>query len=174
MSRRFKIILTISVCLNLMLLGVLGGMFYKKLQWRRGAVAIAQADFSPEGRNVVARNFRAAHRDMGDKFQQSRAKRKALVEMLKQEDFDEQAYERNVQELKTIQNDLMGRKMEMLKKLALELPPEDRQKITAKFIKPYGPKRHKRGAHKHNKRHSGKDIVEQPLIAPKPSETPTR
>lgn len=139
MSRKYKIILTVSIILNVLLLGMTGGMMYKKWQWKRSNIEIVQADFSPEARNLIARHFQEARNEMKDEFGKSRQRRKKLVDLLRAENFDQDEYDRTVEQMRDTQNELLERKMEMLKDLALALPPEDRKKISPQFIRPYGP-----------------------------------
>jgi uncharacterized membrane protein len=142
MSRKMKTILTVSVILNVLLLGLSGGMLYKKWQWKSGRAHLAGADFAPDTRNVIARNFQAARNDMKDEFNKSRQIHKDLIDLLRAETIDEEAYAQKVKALDDIQGDLMVRRMEMLKDIALDLSPEERKKISKSFMKPYGPQGH--------------------------------
>ncbi len=144
MSRKFKIILTISVVLNVLLLGLSGGMIYQKNQWKRPTMEAA--GLSPEARNIVARNFQGARKDMKSNFARSKKARRDVIALLKKDKLDEKRYDRAVAALKKTQGQMIERKMEMLKQLSRDLPPEERSKISEGFIRPHGP--HKGGERK--------------------------
>ena len=139
MSRKFKILLSVSLVLNVLLLGMMGGMLYKKHQWRQYRSVAVASDLSPEARNIVARNFQAAQRDMKNSFRRSKKARNDVIKLLKKDEVDEKRYERAIEALKKTQGDMIERKMEMLYQLSRELPPEERKKISEHFIRPHGP-----------------------------------
>ena len=139
MSKKFKIILTVSVVLNLLFAGAGVAMMHKKLSHFKPPEEVA--NLSPESRNIVARNFQEARKDIKNSFKKSKQTRRDIVEILRAKEFDAQAYAAAVQSLKDTQGQIIERKMQMLKELSAELPLEDRAKISDRFIKPHGPYR---------------------------------
>ena len=70
MSKNMKILFTCSVLLNVLLLGLAGGIAF--FDHHRDPVAKMQEGMSPEGRNIVARQMQSAFRDGRSEMERAR------------------------------------------------------------------------------------------------------
>lgn len=142
MSQKIKIIFTLSIILNVILFGVTTGGFIHK--WQYSPWKHAREELAPESRHLVARSFQQAHKDMKSTFDKSKKLRNDLRNILAAEDFDEEKFEKTMHDIHSIHEKMMERKIEMMKELAAELPPEERAKLAGKFMRPYGGRGYKR------------------------------
>ena len=139
MRKTTKILFTASVLLNIALLGALGGKIYKEAKrhpWKQ-----VKEELSPESRNIVARNFRATHRQMWQTHQEGKALRKKMENILKAEELDEEAFRKNAAKLAKLKEKMNEARLESMVGLANTLPYEDRAKIADKMSRAMKPRR---------------------------------
>jgi Spy/CpxP family protein refolding chaperone len=156
MSRRTKTFLTLSVLLNILLAGVAGGMVIEKWQrepWHN------MKELAPDTRNLLGRSYQEARAEMSATFREMREARKEINEVLEAEPFDAAAFEAGAQRMQKAQRKMIDRKIEIMKELAPQIPPEERQKLSSHLMRPY-----KKGDHKFGPDGPGE----------KPAETPTK
>lgn len=132
MRKSMKILFTASVLLNVVLLGVGGGMAYK--HWAEHPWQKLKRDLAPETRNVIARNFRATHKQIKPLAEQAHQGREKLMEIIQAEEFDGAAFDDAVSEMQENQEKVMDIKIDTMKKIAAELPAEERAKMAKKFV----------------------------------------
>ena len=131
MRKRFKILLGVSLLVNILFIGLVGGHIYHKTRshpWHE-----AKKELSPEVRNIVGRNFQTAFRDIRPKVDQAKKARAALLDTLTAENFDEEKFDRDVERLMAIGEDIQLRKVEAIKEIAKQVPTEERQKMAEKM-----------------------------------------
>ncbi len=141
MSRRTKILFTLSILLNVLLLGAHAGMMVKRAYdnpWSH-----AYSDLDPESQSIVAREFQVARKDMKQSRDDFRDARKAVTEILEVEILDKDAYEAALEKMQASQQKMMEKKMVMMREIMAKLPPEEREKLSHRMMRPFG---------KHNKR----------------------
>jgi uncharacterized membrane protein len=140
MRKTTKILFTASILLNIALLGALGGKVYKDA--KRHPWKLVKEELSPESRNIVARNFRATHRQMWQTHKEGQALRKKMDKILKAEEFDEEAFRKNAEKIAKLKEKMNKARLDSMVDLAKTLPYEDRVKIAdkmARAMKPRGP-----------------------------------
>ena len=140
MSKKIKIFFTLSIMLNILLLGVISGMVINKLQYT--SWKYANEEFSPESRHLVARSFQKAHKDIKSTFEQSKKARKNIRNILAAEEFDLKAFEKAMCNMQSVHKEMMERKIKMMIELAQALPLEERVKLSGKFMKPFARRKH--------------------------------
>lgn len=141
-----KILFTVSVLLNVLLLGGHVGMLIKRSYdnpWHR-----AYSDLKPETQNLVAREFQEARKNMPDTRNEFRAARKEITRILKQDTLDEQAYEAAIKRMQAAQQKMMDSKMEMMKNIMSQLPPDEREKLSHRLMRPFGKSHMRYGPHR--------------------------
>ena len=132
MRKSMKTLFTISVLLNVVLLGVLGGIAYK--HWANHPWQKVKSDLDPETRNVIARNFRSTHKEIKPLAQRAHEQRETLMEIFEAEEFDADAFDAAVAAMQENQEKVMDIKIDTMKRIAKELPPEERVKLARKFV----------------------------------------
>ena len=145
MSKSLKIIFTLSIILNVLLLGVIAGHTYKK--WNDDPIEQAMDEMSPEGRNIVARKIQAAFREGRDEMRSMRQSKKQLQSLLTAEEFDASAFEEEALKLHELIKEKGFKRIEITKELAQELSLEDRKVLAKRFSK---------GFHGGKRSHGGK------------------
>lgn len=153
MSRTLKIFFTVSVVMNLLLLGVAGGMAYK--EWSRHSWRGEVANLAPETRNAMARAFQKTHKDIRPIGEKARRLRKEMMNILSAETFDEKKFDAAVRDFEKIQEEMMDVKIAAMKELASDLPAAERKKLAEKLSGFFDRSRGRRHKYDHPKRPDG-------------------
>lgn len=127
MNNKIKTILTVSILVNVLLLGSLAGMVLDKerdMPWEK-----VKEGLSPPSQELVARMFQKTWKDMGPVMRQSMDNRKYLADVVRAEEFDPEDFDEAVERLRGVQDLMTVRKVESTKELLIELPKEDRKKL---------------------------------------------
>ncbi len=132
MRKSLKILFTASVLLNVLLFGSHAAITYK--HWANHPWQQAKSGLSPEARNVVARSFRASRDEIKPLAKKARAERQKLMKVFQAEEFDEEAFDKIVEDMQKHQSEIMTLKIQTMKDIAKELPPEERAKMAKKFV----------------------------------------
>ncbi len=133
MSRRMKMIFTISVLFNILLLGVAGGIAYQHC--KDPYMETMQEAMSPEGRNIVARTMQQAFREGRDDMESARDAKKEIRAIISAEEFDEVAFDDAAKNLGGIMRGMGEKRIAVTKELAMQLSQEDRVVLAIKFSK---------------------------------------
>lgn len=131
MKRSMKLILTGSLALNVLLLGLMGGHSFQR--WQDKPWSDVRETMSPESKNVMARTFQSNMPKMKPLMEEAKSARDALMEVLAAEEFDGAAYDAASAALVASKADITALKVETTKTLAENLPPEDRIKMAGKM-----------------------------------------
>lgn len=142
MSKRIKILFTISVMLNVLLIGAHVGMTLER--WQSSPWYRAYEDLKPETQNLVARSFQEAKKDMKANMEEFREARKDLTSILEAEVLDEDAYAAALERMEKAQDKMMLHKIEMMKGVMAQLPPEERERLSHRMMRPFGKHRGQR------------------------------
>ena len=129
MSKPIKIIFTLSLLLNLVMLGMAGGCLWKRYDHPRpfqNTAESTQAAF----RAAFEKNRPAMRADM-DSIRQSR---ETLESIMTAETFDRAAYDNAVQGVLNTRDGINRRRAEILGEVLSTLPVEERRKVTRKII----------------------------------------
>jgi len=145
---RTQILITMSVVLNILFFGVIGGHVYKK--WSHHPWHEVKKELSPESRNVIGRTFQSAFRDIKPLGNDARKARAALVKVLSAEKFDGEAFDKAAQRLRDVSNEMKDLKVEATKEVASKLSVEERRKMADRMAKMVGGG-HERKVKRHRK-----------------------
>lgn len=149
MSRRLKIVFTLSILLNLLVIGLAAGHFAKRAMHGPHHHMMEHAPgLSPEGRHIVARTLQQAFKDKKEDMQKARALKKEIQTLLQQEEFDAERFEVLAEDLKTIKDNLDEKRIEVTRSLATALSNEDRKQLAVYFAKGFkGPQKSGKNLH---------------------------
>ncbi|MGH1402952.1 MAG: periplasmic heavy metal sensor [Alphaproteobacteria bacterium] len=133
-----KYLFTISVALNLFLLGIVGGHILRAVEGQGGAPPPSSWDrekLSHNTRDLIRNTFVEKGREIREIHKDTKMKRDALKEIVVAQDFDPLAYDAAAQDLVESGNDVMVHKLDMLKGVVAKLPLEERRKVSHIFMK---------------------------------------
>ncbi len=132
MNRRFKIILTISVLLNLVFAGVAAGLAMQCAgpSWQPKE---EMAKLSPEAKSLMGESFAQNRRAMDKVFKDAKKARHDVVNILTAETFDKDAYQKASDALRERQVQIMTKRAAAAGDLAAKMTPEDR-KVMADWL----------------------------------------
>ncbi|MCB9989652.1 MAG: periplasmic heavy metal sensor [Rhodospirillales bacterium] len=147
MSRTFKIIFTLSVVLNLLLVGAVGSFALKMAGRMPGHDPAFKEDLTPETRHLMARTFRERHDEIKTHIKKGQDSRKALMDVMAAEKFDPEAYDRAVEDLIAVKGEMMRGFAGTVRELAKDLPVEERKKL-GRHLADFG----RPGGHRHQQR----------------------
>ena len=147
MSKKIKIILTVSVVLNVLLIGVLVGMSadeYKDHRNKRAEFRSAVDKLPPENSKLVKKTMRGLHKETRKTRNELKKTRKKINKIISAPEFDESAYDVEIENLKRLQSEIMTKFGQVTKELAAQLGQEER-KVIAELLKKRTFKQHKHG-----------------------------
>jgi uncharacterized membrane protein len=127
MNCMMKIIFTLSVLANILLLGGIGGMYFHP----KGPVPWEEAteNLSPQGQQQVSAAFKDTWKEMVPLFKKAGEARRDLTGVMAAAQFDEPAFDRAAKNLHTVQDQINDKKLAAAKTLVAQLSPEDRKKF---------------------------------------------
>lgn len=140
MSRKIKTFFTVSILLNVLLFGALGGIAvgeFSDRPWHRMA-----EDLKPETQNVLARTFQKSHNEAKAAYQEMKAAKEELSRIFSARNFDAEAYKKAVERMRAAREKVMEERFEAMMELGAELPQSERKKIAEQFSKRFGEYRH--------------------------------
>jgi uncharacterized membrane protein len=132
MSKGLKIFLTVSVLLNVLLVGVLIGTFSHTVLWRmeRGKRAFSFIkELPPPKREMVFETMKKMKKDSRENRKKIKAARDEVIDAFAAPEFDAARFDRSVAALHALMEQLTDDIAEETKKIALELSPEERKEI---------------------------------------------
>lgn len=136
MSKKIKVIFTLSFLFNIILIGVLVGGFYKTQR---------KHYFYPENpriQKVMKSNMEKNKVDMTESFKQMRGYKDELKSIIIAHDFDRVAFEEKMNQILAIKNDMSTRKAQTLGKTLSELSQEERKELSAFVLRRLTDRRH--------------------------------
>jgi uncharacterized membrane protein len=149
MNRRMKLVFTISILLNIVLIGAGAGMFYRFCQ-----DLPIPGDMSLEARNFVARTYQNGREQGKPLITEVKARRKTVETILQSDNFDAKAYDSAVNDLLETQQKIMRHRADTMGKALSDLSPEDRKKFSNQILDGLTPGRPRKGGiHKLDDRH---------------------
>lgn len=144
MNRRMKIIFTISLLLNIVLVGVGIGMLCKMSR----DIPIP-GDMSPEARHFMARTFQQGRDEVRPLIDDAKAKRKKVEAVLTAETFDPVAYDKAVDEMLNARGTISRKKAEIMGRALVDLPAADRKKFAGRILDGLEGRKGGKGHHRH-------------------------
>lgn len=134
MSKKMKIIFTLSVILNVLFIGLVAGKAVHKFRDHSPVEKIAK-DMSPEGRHIVARTMQNAFREGRDKMKEMRKTKDEMKKIITADEFDPEAFEEQAEKMHSMFAEMGQKRIEVTKELAGQLSKEDRVKLAEGFAK---------------------------------------
>ena len=127
MSRYVKIIFTVSLVVNVFLLGGIGGYLLKDKEQDSSSWRAAKERMSPEARHMMKETFKDRRQDIQGVFKEMRQKKDMMADVLAADVFDSAAYDQVAAELLVLGMKISEHKMETFKMLAVKLPQDERK-----------------------------------------------
>lgn len=146
MSRKLKIIFTASILLNILLIGVGAGWYHKKSHYWPGGYE--RPKISDESREAIRSNFKQARSEMKPIFEEMRAAKTQMENVLSAPEFDEAAYDAAAKKLLDTRDKLSRTMAGSAKNFLEDLPPEDRKAMAKHMAEKMGGGGHRK---KHRK-----------------------
>lgn len=132
MSKKLKILFTISVLLNLAFIGIVVGHGLKRYHdspWQE-----FRQQLSPETQAVMRKTFEDKKDRIFSAIRTMREKKKNLVGIISAPEFNVQAFDAAVQDWQGFNQKMMQGKMETFKGILTQLPQGERQKLARRFV----------------------------------------
>lgn len=129
MSKVVKIVLAVSLLLNVGLAGMAGSFVYKKHQHKKYMESVrgGSPEANDEVRTKMREHFRGSRDEIKQSFQESRVAHKSLIDTLTADEFDHAAFEKAAQDFVDSQQSMMTLKIKMIGDIAEGLSSEDRK-----------------------------------------------
>ena len=158
MDKRVKIILAVSVVLNLLFISAAGGMAVKNAMdspWSK-----QKKELSPETRNIVGRVLQSSFREIRPLGDEARKERAELIKIITADEFDGDQFDKIVGRLVDVKSKIAKKKIEATKSLAEQLPLDAREKMAERMIDVIG------GGREHHVRRHRKPMEIKPAHKP--------
>lgn len=144
MSKRMKVIFTLSLIANILMIAVGAGLFYR---FTKDQVPIA-GDMSPEARHFVARTFQEGREKVKPLFEQVKQQRPKVEAIILADEFDRAAYDREVDKMLDIRDQISRERASVMGEALADLPQADREKFARRALDGLeGRKPHRKGFH---------------------------
>lgn len=134
MNKKMKIIFTLSLVINILLLGMLGGQVYRMKHGGHGSWGDLREKLTPETRALMKQTFKEKKPEIFAIFKEVREKKNALIEVFSAEVFDPVAYDAAARDLQQLGIKIANHKLETFKELGGQLPQEDRKVLAQKLV----------------------------------------
>lgn len=154
MSKRMKLVFTISLLLNIVLVGVGAGMLVRMCQ----DIPIP-GQISPEARHFIARTFQQGREEVKPLIDEVKANRRKVEAILIAETFDKKAYDAAVDKMLDSRDKVSRKRADIMGRALVDLPAEDRQKFANRILDGLDGLKPRKGGHH-------KKMIEE--SAPKP------
>ncbi len=129
MNKKIKVVLTLSLILNIFLIGFIGGQIYK-LQHHKRIVNESRAGLSSDTKVLMRETFKNNRKLARSLFREANQKKKALIDIFTAEEFDEKAYDMVAEDLLRLGGEISKQRLEIFKELAVKLPQDERQALS--------------------------------------------
>lgn len=130
MSKRIKLIFTLSLIVNILFVAVGAGLFYR---FCKDDVPIAGA-MSPEARHFVARTFQEGREKVKPLFQEIKTQRPKVEAIIVAKEFDKKAYDVEVGKMLDLRDKISRRRAEVMGTALNDLPQADREKFARRAL----------------------------------------
>ena len=129
MNRSMKIIFTLSLLLNVLLIGVVGGAAYKR--WQGAPHAAHRAAQDPAFSHKMGRAMAESRKGQEGLFREMRAARKEMYEVLGADTFDEAAFMAASDKMRKVQAQMFDARNDVTLKMAREMSAAERKELAA-------------------------------------------
>jgi len=159
MSNKIKILLTASLALNILLIGIsigqISGKYMIKRQFRADFKNSIQ-NLSEEKASLVKKTMRNLHKETKTTRKEIKKTRKNIYKIITAPSFNEAAYDKEVDKLDELHGEIMGYFSNATKDLAGQLD-QDERKVIAEILKQRDFKHRRHHGHGLNKTPAGID-----------------
>lgn len=129
MTRRMKLVFTLSFLLNIVLIGAGAGLYY-----RYHEDGPMPPDMSPKAREFLSGTYKSGREEMKPLIDEIKERRGRVEDILTAETFDRAAYDAAVASLLD-QRDVIGRKKaDIMGRALADLPAEDRRAFARQIV----------------------------------------
>lgn len=156
MNAHSKGLFTASIILNVVLLGVIGGHVYTR--WQEHSWREIREEIAPETRNLVAKTFQDAFRDIRAVGGEARKTRAEILKILTAEKFDEKAFDKQAKKLMEQRVQITATKVRSTKALAKKLSAEERAKMAERMVTMLGGGPEKQASRDHQPKEIDKKV----------------
>jgi uncharacterized membrane protein len=143
-SKKLKTLFTLSVALNVLLLGAAAGFAIK--EWREEPWHMAKANMSPQSREMLSQRYQQMHRDMAPLLAEMRKSRDSMRAVMMQDPFDTAKFDQAIARLRSLRQQMGDRMSATTKEIVMNMPSEERRKMADNFVRGFGWK-HEKGGH---------------------------
>ncbi|MCB1783638.1 MAG: periplasmic heavy metal sensor [Alphaproteobacteria bacterium] len=134
LSKRVRVVFTLSVLLNVLLLGLAAGQGYKMMMDEPKPWDEVKENLAPETRDLLKSTLRARIGEIKPVFQSMREQKKALEAVLMADTFDSDAFEAVAKNIRGLEEKIDDHKLETVRALASQLPAVERRKMAKRFV----------------------------------------
>ena len=150
MSKKVKIFLAVSVLLNFLLIGlVMGHISHRgragKIMERR--VRRLASHLPPAKKTLFLDTLRKVYEGNRDVYEEIRASRRRIVKVMSDPEFDEDAYQAEVDKIHELRGRMMKHLSDATKDLAKKFSPEERKALADHLLHPPRPMFGKKALH---------------------------
>lgn len=137
MTQTIKIIFTVLVLLNITLLGVVGGGYYKMQRQH-----VTHETPNKEVRDFIKEKMKTSKKGMLNQFKEIRQYHSELKQIVTAPEFDRAAYDEVVTKILEVKNQISHQKAEATGNILADMSQEQRQKMAEGLLKNLSGKRH--------------------------------
>ncbi len=153
MNRRMKIIFTLSLLLNIVFIGVAGGMFYRFCQERIDI----PGDMTPAARSFMARTFQQGREQIFPMIKTVKKQRQTVEDVITADDFDLQEYNKATDSMLDTREQITRKRAEIMGEALVDLPQKDRKTFARRILDGLEGRRPHGGGYHHRMKEQGKD-----------------
>ncbi len=132
MSKKIKILILASLLLNVLLIGVIIGYVSQRVdrkEFMRRYASVLSAKLSADKEKIYFDTMKGVHLDNRDIYRQIRETRKRTISILTALEFDEAAYQIEVEKLNKLYGIMKQRLSDATKELAKQFNQEERKAL---------------------------------------------
>ncbi len=134
MSKKMKLLFTLSVLANLLLAGLMIGHSAKR--WRGPPPALPSAEnLSAESAALIRKAFEEERPNLQPLIDEMRGVKSDLMHAVSAETFDAKAFDTAARKMKATLGKMTAQRLDMFKSVSAQLPQEDRVKFADKFVR---------------------------------------
>ncbi|MBK9586677.1 MAG: periplasmic heavy metal sensor [Alphaproteobacteria bacterium] len=134
MSKKMKVVFTLSVLANLLLAGLVIGHSAKR--WGGPPPALPSAEnLSADSAALIRKAFEEERPALLPLIEEMRGVKSDLMDAVSAETFDTQAFDTAARKMKTTLGKMTAQRLDMFKSVSEQLPQEDRVKFADKFVR---------------------------------------
>jgi uncharacterized membrane protein len=133
MTKTVKTLFTLSILLNILLLGIGAGFAIK--EWREDPWwEQAKVELSPQSQDLLKKSFDKMHDDMAPLIAETREAREQLKNLMAQESFDSKKFDQITAHIRDVRQKMGDKMTATTKELVSNLSPDERKKMADRFV----------------------------------------